>query len=115
VLDRAAELAALTGEDWYTPEIKRLQARFAARDADDAGGLLQASLLLAREQGAKLWELRTATDLARQWATAGEGDAARELLAPIYGWFTEGFETPDLIAARTLLESLDRHPVPRRA
>ncbi len=111
LLDRAAELATLTGEDWYTPEIKRLQARFVARDKSDAMSLLESSLAIAREQGAKLWELRTATDLARRWAAESNPAAAREVLAPVYGWFTEGFDSPDLAAARALLEAVGRQPV----
>ncbi|MFL5003022.1 MAG: AAA family ATPase [Xanthobacteraceae bacterium] len=112
LLERAAELAAITGEQWYMAEIMRLQSHFTARDPDDAMALLQSSLATAREQGAKLWELRTATDVAKQWHQQGKGDAARDFLAPIYGWFTEGFDTPDLVAARTLLAELNWRPVP---
>ena len=60
----------------------------------------------ARERGAKSMELRAATSAARVWQRRGDHALARETLAPIYGWFTEGFGTADLIAARTLLESL---------
>jgi class 3 adenylate cyclase len=115
LLDRAAELAAITGEQWYMAEITRLQSRFSARDPEGSMSLLQSSLAIAREQGAKLWELRTATDLARLWAGEGQAGAARDVLAPVYAWFTEGFDTPDLVAARTLLEELDWRPVSRRA
>ena len=59
-----------------------------------------------RRQSAKAWELRAATDLARLWASQGKSQDARRLLAGVYDWFTEGFDTPDLIKARTLLESL---------
>jgi predicted ATPase len=61
---------------------------------------------VAREQRAQLWELRAATSLARLWRDQGKRNEARDLLAPIYGWFTEGFDTPDLKEAKALLEQL---------
>jgi predicted ATPase len=61
---------------------------------------------VAREQQAKSWELRAAMSMARLWRDQGKRDAARELLAPVYGWFTEGFDTLDLKEAKTLLEAL---------
>jgi tetratricopeptide (TPR) repeat protein len=106
LLDRAAELVEQTGERWCEPEIMRLKARFGTKDAEESSALLRASLAKAREQGAKLWELRTARDLAELLDGRGEHDAARDLLAPIYGWFTEGLNTPDLVKARTLLMHL---------
>ena len=109
LLDRAAKLVEYTGEQWCEAEIIRLQARFSAQDSNDATKLLQASLAKAREQGAKFWELRTATSLADLWRNQDRHSAARETLAPIYAWFTEGFDTPDLIAARTLLGEIDLH------
>jgi class 3 adenylate cyclase len=109
LLDRAAKLVEFTGEQWCEAEIIRLQARFSARDPNHATKLLEASLAKAREQGAKLWELRTATSLADLWRKQGRHGAAREMLAPIYAWFTEGFDTSDLDAARTLLGEIDRH------
>ena len=60
----------------------------------------------ARRQEAKTFELRAATSLARLWQRQGKCDAARALLAPLYAWFTEGFDTGDLVAARTLLDDL---------
>ena len=107
LIDRADELAGLTGEQWCVAEIIRLQARFIVRDPGEARRLLQSSLAVARKQNARLWELRTATELARLWHSQGNDDAARELLAPVYTWFTESLDTPDLVAARTLLEELD--------
>ena len=65
-----------------------------------------ASLDVARQQQAKSWELRTATSLARLWQNQGKPCEARELLAAIYGWFTEGFDTKDLREAKALLEEL---------
>jgi predicted ATPase len=64
------------------------------------------SLAIARRQQAKSWELRAAVSLARLWQQQGKRDAARELLAPVYGWFTEGFDTADLQEAQVLLEEL---------
>ena len=64
------------------------------------------SLDVARRQSAKSWELRTTISLARLWQKQGKDTEARELLAGIYGWFTEGFGTPDLMDAKALLEEL---------
>ena len=61
---------------------------------------------VARAQQAKSWELRAATSMARLWRDQGKRDKARELLAPVYGWFTEGFDTKDLQEAKALLEEL---------
>ncbi|MBV8095684.1 MAG: hypothetical protein JO110_21140 [Acetobacteraceae bacterium] len=66
------------------------------------------ALTIARGQGARLWELRAATGLARLWHDEGKVTEARDLLAPIYGWFTEGFDTPDLKEAKALLDELCR-------
>jgi predicted ATPase len=65
------------------------------------------ALTVARRQQAKSWELRAAMSLARLWQHQGKHVEARELLAPIYGWFTEGFNTADLQEAKTLLEELE--------
>ena len=64
------------------------------------------ALGIAHEQDAKLWELRTAVSLARLWSEKRMRSEARDLLAPIYGWFTEGFDTPDLKDAKALLDEL---------
>ena len=108
LLDRAAKLVEYTGERWCEAEILRLRARFNTQNPNDVT-ILQASLARAREQGAKLWELRTATDLAILWRNQNRHNDARELLAPIYAWFTEGLDTPDLVEARTLLGELGLH------
>jgi class 3 adenylate cyclase/predicted ATPase len=105
LLERAAEIVRLTGARWCEPEIARLRAN-CARDADEAISLLRLSQSLAREQGAKLWELRSATDLAKLMRVAGDQRGARDLLMPVYGWFTEGSETPDLVAAKALLDEI---------
>src|SRR5262249_24826842 len=106
LLDRAAELVAQTGEQWCEPEILRLKARFSAKNTEEASALLRASLAKAREQDARLWELRAAHDLAELRTGEGNREAAGELLARIYGWFTEGPNTRDLVKARTLLASM---------
>jgi predicted ATPase len=67
---------------------------------------LQQALAVARRQQAKSWELRAATSLARLWQRQGKRDAARQLLADVYSWFTEGLDTADLQEAKTLLEEL---------
>jgi predicted ATPase len=61
---------------------------------------------IAQQQSAKFWELRAAISLARLWHEQGKRDAARDLLGPIYGWFTEGFDTPVLKEAKALLDTL---------
>lgn len=76
-----------------------------ARD-EEAEAVLRASIACAREQAARSWELRSATTLARLLSSKGRADEAREILAPVHGWFTEGFASKDLIEARALLERL---------
>jgi predicted ATPase len=70
-------------------------------------GTVSQGLSIAQEQEAKLWELRAATSLARLWGEEGRHAEARDLLAPVYAWFTEGFDTPDLKEAKALLDELD--------
>ena len=66
----------------------------------------QQAIEVARRQQARSWELRATTNLARLWRKQGQVDEARQMLAEIYNWFTEGFDTADLVEARTLLEEL---------
>jgi predicted ATPase len=80
--------------------------RQAVPNAAQAETCLQQALAVARHQQAKSWELRTAMSLSRLWQHQGKRDQARELLAPIYGWFTEGFDTADLQEAKALLGAL---------
>ena len=75
-------------------------------DAAKAEGYFESALTVARQQQAKSWELRAAMSLARLWRDQGKPQQARELLAPVYGWFTEGFDTRDLKEAKALLEEL---------
>ncbi len=80
--------------------------RQATPDAAQAEACFQQALAIARSQRAKSWELRTAMSLSRLWQPQGKRAAARDLLEPIYGWFTEGFDTADLQEAKALLEVL---------
>jgi predicted ATPase len=102
--------AEATGEHFCTAELHRLSARAClarnARDAQVAEAALDAALAAARHQSSRIFELRAACDLARLWADRGERRAAHNLLAPVYGWFTEGFKTADLRDAKALLEAL---------
>ena len=76
------------------------------RDAAKAEAYFERALAVARQQQAKSWELRAAMSLARLWRDQGKIQQARELLAPVYGWFTEGFDTRDLKEAKALLDEL---------
>ncbi len=75
-------------------------------NAAKAEAYFERALAVARQQQAKSWELRAATRLARLWRDQGKREQARELLAPVYGWFTEGFDTRDLKEAEKLLDEL---------
>ena len=75
-------------------------------DIAKAEGYFERALETARRQQAKSWELRAAISMARLWLDQGKRQQARELLAPIYGWFTEGFDTPDLKEAKALLDTV---------
>jgi predicted ATPase len=83
-----------------------LDLRTQESDAPKAEACFERALAVARQQQAKSWELRAAMSLARLWRDEGKPQQARELLAPVYGWFTEGFDTRDLKEARVLLEEL---------
>jgi len=75
-------------------------------DAAKAEAHFEYAVAIARKQKAKSWELRAATSMARLWRDQGKPQQARELLAPIYGWFSEGFDTLDLKEAKALLDEL---------
>jgi class 3 adenylate cyclase len=117
LLNRAAELVQLTGERWTEAEIMRLQACIGEPDHEHSIHLLQNSLQVARAQKAKLWELRTATTLAALWYERGSHDFAHEALSPVHGWFAEGLNSADLVAAGSLLDrvGVDRAPTTRFA
>jgi predicted ATPase len=77
-----------------------------SREVQEAEACFQEALAIARRQQAKSWELRAAMSLSQLWQQQGRRQEAREVLAPVYGWFTEGFDTADLQEAKALLEEL---------
>jgi predicted ATPase len=97
-------------ERWWEAEIARLQGVLLPRQTgtqqEEAEFWLRRAVAVARYQQAKSWELPAAMSLSRLWQQQGKRHEARELLAPIYGWFTEGFDTADLQEAKALLEEL---------
>ena len=109
-LAEALTLAETTGERWYEPELYRRKAALLLQQASDnstaAASCFQQAITLARSQQAKSFELRAATSLARLWQQQGKRQEAHELLTPVYGWFTEGFDTADLQEAKALLTEI---------
>ena len=108
LLDEALQIAERTGERWFAAELNRLKGQLLLRQghAEAAEELYRKALTIAREQEAKLWELRAAVRLARLRRDQDRCAEARDLLTPVYGWFTEGFDTPDLKEAKALLDEL---------
>ena len=108
LLNDALQIAERTGERWFEAELNRHKGQLLLREghAEAAEQLYCNALSIAVEQEAKLWELRAATSLARLCRDQGRNTEARDLLAPVYGWFTEGFDTPDLKEAKALLDEL---------
>ena len=109
-IDEVITTLETTEERWFEAEASRvageIRLRLPMADATKAQGYFERALTVAREQQAKSWELRAAMSLARLWRDQGKVQEARELLAPVYGWFTEGFDTRDLKEAKALLEEL---------
>jgi class 3 adenylate cyclase/predicted ATPase len=109
-LDDALAKAAVSGVRGWDAEIHRLRGELTGRlpypDPAKADESFRTAIAIAREQGTRGYELRAATSLARFWREHGRRGEARELLAPVYGWFTEGFDTPDLKEAKALLAEL---------
>ena len=97
-------------EKYWEAEINRVAGEIALKspeaDVAKAKTYFQRALTVARKQQAKSWELRAAMSLARLWRDQGKVQQSRELLAPVYGWFTEGFDTRDLKEAKALLDEL---------
>jgi class 3 adenylate cyclase/predicted ATPase len=108
LLEDALQIAGRTGERWFSSELNRHKGQLLLRQGHSAAAeeLYRNALAIAREQEAKLWELRAAASLARLRRDQGYRAEACNLLAPVYGWFTEGFGTPDLKEAKALLEEL---------
>jgi predicted ATPase len=109
-LDEALALVEETGERQWEAELYRLRGEQLLVQGDQARAeaSLHNAIEVARRQSARSLELRAAIGLARLWKKQGRTDEARQMLAEIYGWFTEGFDTPDLQQARALLEELSR-------
>jgi predicted ATPase len=111
-IDEAVTVVETTKESMFEAEINRIagevELKSPERDAAKAEGYFQRALAVARQQQARSWELRAAMSLARLWRDQGKVQQARELLAPVYGWFTEGFDTRDLKEAKALLDVLER-------
>ena len=108
LLDDALQIAERTGERCFAAELNRNKGQLLLREGhpEAAEELYRKALSIAEEQEAKLWELRASVSLARLRRDQGRHAEARELLAPVYGWFTEGFDTPDLKDAKALLDDL---------
>src|SRR5215467_7523736 len=110
VLVEALTHVNTTGERWYESEIYRLKGELLLQQSSDnateAGNCFHHARAIARSQQAKSFELRIATSLARLWQSQGKRQEAHDLLAPVYNWFTEGFDTTDLKEAKALLDEL---------
>ena len=108
--DALAQAVAAGGERGWDAEIHRLRGELTRRlpypDPAKAEEPFRTALAIAREQGTRGYELRAATSLTRLWRGQGRRGEARDLLAPVYDWFTEGFDTADLKDAKALLDEL---------
>ena len=109
-INEAMASVKTTKEKWFEAEVHRVAGELSLLapepDATKAEAYFERALAVAHQQQAKSWELRAAMSLARLWRDQGKPQQARELLAPVYGWFTEGFDTRDLKEAKALLEEL---------
>lgn len=109
-LDEAFMAVQQSGERMVEAELHRLQGELllAQAEEEEAEACFRQAIEVARRQQAKSWELRATMSLCRLWQQQGRSAEAREMLATVYGWFSEGFDTPDLKDAQTLLEELMR-------
>jgi predicted ATPase len=109
-IGEAITAVKITKETWFEAEVHRVAGEIAllsqGPDTAKAEAYFERARSVARQQQAKSWELRAAMSMARLWRDQGKRNEARDLLAPVYGWFTEGFDTPDLKEAKALLEEL---------
>jgi tetratricopeptide (TPR) repeat protein len=109
-IDDAIDKVERSKEKWCEAEVHRIAGEIAlkslAPDAEKSEKYFDRALVVARQQQAKSWELRAAMSMTRLWRDQGKLQQARELLAPVYGWFTEGFDTLDLKEAKALLDEL---------
>ena len=110
VMAEALTITHKNGEPWYDAELHRLKGvlllQQSSNNAAEAETCFQQAMTIAQNQSAKSWELRAATSLAKLWQHQNKRKEAYELLAPVYGWFSEGFDTADLIDAKALLDEL---------
>jgi predicted ATPase len=108
-LAEAAKLVESTQERWTDAEMHRVRGVLLASLREEVGAQtsFRQAIDVAQNQNAKFWELRAALDLARLWRDQGKRTEARDLLAPVYNWFTEGFDTPVLQDAKALLDQLE--------
>jgi predicted ATPase len=108
LLDDGLQIVDRTGEQLFAAELNRHKGQLLLRQgqSEAAEELYRKALSIAEAQGAKLWELRAAVSLARLWGEQNRRVEARDLLAPAYGWFNEGFDTADLKEAKALLDEL---------
>ena len=110
LLEAGLAMVDRTGERWFEAELHRLRGQCLIAQQQGAGTAAEVcfrrAMDAAQKQQAKLWELRAATSLARLWRDEGKRAEARDLLAPVYDWFTEGFDTADLKDAKALLDEL---------
>jgi predicted ATPase len=108
----AITTAEATNERWCEAEVHRTAGEISLMlpepDATKAEAYFERALAVARQQQAKSWELRAATSMARLWRDQGKREQAHDLLAPVYGWFTEGFDALDLKEAKALLDELSQ-------
>jgi predicted ATPase len=109
-LAEAAKIIEATQERWAEAEMHRLRGTLllSMNERAPAEDSFRLALTVAQQQNAKFWELRAATSLVRLWRDQGKRQQAHDLLAPVYRWFTEGFNTLDLKEAKTLLNELTR-------
>ncbi|MGC9348008.1 MAG: hypothetical protein ACP5JG_07720, partial [Anaerolineae bacterium] len=107
-LDEARVFMDETGERQWAAEMDRIRAELLQLRGDDAAAeaSLHQAIEVAQRQRTKSWELRAVITLSRLWQRQGKTDAARRRLSEVYDWFTEGFETADLVEARALLDEL---------
>jgi predicted ATPase len=107
-LEEAIRVTDRTQGRYYEAEMHRVQGELFLSMHDDgaAAASFSKAITVAQHQSAKTWELRAAMSMARLWRDQGKRNEARELLAPVYGWFTEGFDTLDLKQAKALLDEL---------
>jgi predicted ATPase len=110
-IDDAIGKVERSNERWCEAEAHRIAGEIALKssvpDPEKAEAYFERALAVARQQQTKSWELRAAMSMARLWRDQGKRDEARDLLAPVYGWFTEGFDTLDLKEAKALLDELN--------